>query len=100
MTPVDESTSDIRSTTWLERIPGDAEPAIPEKLTRRLNIANNQFLADVNIWEHQRYTHPPGLATAEAQGFRLVRRWARRFYPAGEPGSGAAEQDAGVEASA
>ncbi|KAA2261215.1 Rieske 2Fe-2S domain-containing protein [Solihabitans fulvus] len=96
VTPVDENTSDIRSTTWLERLPGDRGDAIPAELTRRVRIANNQFLADVNIWAHQRYTEPPGLATEEARGFRQVRRWARRFYPPGEPGSGAAEQDAGV----
>ncbi|MET8214122.1 Rieske 2Fe-2S domain-containing protein [Streptomyces sp. NPDC005373] len=98
VTPVDDETSDIRSTSWLEKLPGDDGPARPEKLERRVRVANNQFLADVNIWEHQRYTEPPGLATAEARGFRMVRRWARRFYPEGERGSGAAEQDAGVEA--
>ena len=65
---------------------------------RRIRVANAQVLADVNIWENQRYTHPPGLATAEARGFRDVRRWARRFYAAGELGSGTAEQDAGREA--
>lgn len=92
--PVDDETSDIRSTSWLERLPDDREPGIPHKLTRRVKIANNQFLADVNIWEHQRYTEPPGLATAEAKRFRMV----RRFYPEGERGSGPAEQDAGVEA--
>lgn len=98
VTPVDDFTADIRSTTWVERLPGDDSPELPESLTRRVSIANSQVLADINIWEHQRYTHPPGLATAEARGFRDVRRWARRFYAPGELGSGAAEQDAGKEA--
>ena len=70
----------------------------PESLFRRIRVSNNQVLADVAIWEHQRYTHPPGLATTEARGFRNVRRWARRFYAPGDLGSGAAEQDAGREA--
>jgi 3-ketosteroid 9alpha-monooxygenase subunit A len=97
VTPVDEYTSDIRSTVWLERAQGDDQPQPPESMDRRIRIANNQFLADVRIWEHQRYTEPPGLATAEAAGFRAVRRWARRFYPEGERGHGAAEQDAAIE---
>jgi nitrite reductase/ring-hydroxylating ferredoxin subunit len=97
ITPVDEHTSDIRLTTWLPRLAGDDAAAIPEKFDRQIRISNNQFLADVNIWEHQRYTEPPGLATAEAKGFRSVRRWARRFYPPGELGSGDAEQDAGLD---
>jgi hypothetical protein len=84
VTPVDSQTSDIRSTTWLEKLPGEDGPAIPESLTRRVRIANNQFLADVNIWQHQVYLEPPALATAEAKGFRMVRRWAQRFYPEGE----------------
>lgn len=99
VTPVNDEVSDLRSSTWIERRPGDDSLEIPEQSFRRVRVANNQVLADVNIWEHQRYTHPPGLATAEARGFRDVRRWARRFYAPGELGSGAAEQDAGREAS-
>jgi nitrite reductase/ring-hydroxylating ferredoxin subunit len=97
VTPVDEFTSDIRSTVWLERLPDDDGERIPTSLEKRVNIANNQFLADVNIWEHQRYTEPPGLATAEAKGFRTVRRWAARFYPDGVKGSHPADQDAGAD---
>jgi hypothetical protein len=70
---------------------------VPESLNKRVRVANNQFLADVNIWEHQRYTEPPGLATAEAKGFRMVRRWATRFYPPGEPGSTTDVQEAGAD---
>lgn len=95
VTPVDDETSDIRSTFWLERLPGDTSDSVPDELEGRLRIAENQFLADVNIWSHQRYSEPPGLATQEAEGFRTLRRWATRFYPQGMPGSSFAEQDAG-----
>ena len=44
----------------------------------------DQYLADLNIWRHQRYTDPPALATAEGKGFRSLRRWATQFYPAEE----------------
>ena len=47
-------------------------------------MANNQYLADLNIWQHQRYTDPPALATSEGKGFRALRRWATQFYPADE----------------
>ena len=82
VTPVDEHTSDIWSTVWLERLPGDNGAELPAPLDGRIRIANNQFLADVNIWEHQRYTDPPGLATSETRSFTTLRKWATRFYPA------------------
>jgi hypothetical protein len=47
-------------------------------------MANNQYLADLNIWRHQRYTEPPALATSEGKGFRALQRWAAQFYPAEE----------------
>lgn len=94
VTPVDEETSDIRTGIWLQRLPDDDSLDPPASLERRMRIAHNQFLADVNIWEHQRYTEPPGLATAEAKGFRTVRRWATRFYAPGELGSTAEHQGA------
>lgn len=86
VTPVDEETADIRSTVWLDRLPGDDSPHQPPSLERRQRMANNQFLADLNIWQHQRYTEPPALATAEGKGFRMLRRWAMQFYPEGQPG--------------
>lgn len=97
VTPVDDYTSDIRSMVWLQRLPGDDGERVHESLDKRIRIANNQFLADVNIWEHQRYTEPPGLATAEAKGFRMVRRWATRFYPEGARGGDLAIQMAGAD---
>lgn len=100
VTPIDDEVADLRSTTWIERLPGDESAEIPEALHRRIRVANSQVKADIVIWENQRYTHPPGLATVEARGFRDVRRWARRFYAPGQLGSGAAEQDAGREADA
>lgn len=83
VTPVDEEVSDMRSSVWLDRLPGDDSPHLPEKLERRMRLANNQFLADVNIWEHQRYTDPPALATSEGEGFRELRKWCAKWYPEG-----------------
>lgn len=100
VTPVDDETADIRSTVWLDRLPGDENPHQPESLERRQRMANNQFLADLNIWEHQKYADPPALATAEGKGFRAIRKWAMQFYPAGELGSATTPelQTAGTDA--
>jgi 3-ketosteroid 9alpha-monooxygenase subunit A len=92
VTPVDDETADIRSTVWLDRLPGDTSAHQPETLLRRQRMANNQFLADLNIWEHQKYADPPALATAEGKGFRAIRKWAMQFYPAGELGSATTPQ--------
>jgi nitrite reductase/ring-hydroxylating ferredoxin subunit len=86
-TPVDDQVSDLFFTNWLSRLPGDG-PVVPDSLTRRLKLVENQFLADVRIWEHQRYTDPAGLAASEVRGFTALRRWAKRFYPTvGDGGS-------------
>ncbi len=44
-------------------------------MAKRQRNAIGQVKADIAIWEHQRYTEPPGLATAEAAGFREIRKW-------------------------
>ena len=76
VTPVDDEVSDLRFTAWVSR-DGDSE----QRLSDRQRSAVTQAKADLGIWEHQRFTEPPALATAEAAGFRSMRRWARRFYP-------------------
>lgn len=100
VTPVDDETADIRSTVWLDRLPDDDSPHQPESLQRRQRMANNQFLADLNIWQHQKYSDPPALATAEGKGFRAIRKWAMQFYPEGTPGSSSTPelQTAGTDA--
>ena len=80
VTPVDDETSDVRFTLWLERLPADDALHQPPSLERRLKGANDQFLADVNIWEHQRYAESAALTSDEAPGFRALRKWATQFY--------------------
>lgn len=87
VTPVDDETSDIFHTIWLDRAKGDTSEQVPESMDRRLKLAFNQFLADLAIWKYQRYTEPPGLATAEGKGFRTLRKWATRFYPDDQAGA-------------
>ncbi len=93
VTPVDDELSILRFSTWASKEDGEDE----SRVLKRQRNAIRQVQADIAIWEHQRYTQPPGLATAEAAGFRAIRKWARRFYPEGELGHGAAEQAAGTD---
>lgn len=93
VTPVDDEHSIVRFSAWASKEDGEDET----RVAKRQRNAVGQLKADIAIWEHQRYTEPPGLATAEAAGFRDIRQWARRFYLEGHLGSGTAEQTAGTD---
>jgi 3-ketosteroid 9alpha-monooxygenase subunit A len=77
-TPVDDSTSDMFQTAWLEQLPGDDVEGV---LKSRIVEAISQLPRDIVIWEHQRYEDPPALATSEGKAFSMLRAWAARFYP-------------------
>ena len=83
VTPVDESTSDVRFMVYIGRTPA-ADPVRAEaRATAFGQEVIRQFEQDIVIWSHQRYTDPPGLATAEYQGFTALRNWAKQYYPDG-----------------
>ncbi|WP_204079287.1 Rieske 2Fe-2S domain-containing protein [Mycobacterium riyadhense] len=83
ITPVDEETSDVRFMVYIGRLPGDDSPQPPPKAQGFAQAVIDQFLADVHIWSHQRYSDTPALAGAENAGFKALRAWAKRFYPEG-----------------
>ncbi|MBP1325981.1 nitrite reductase/ring-hydroxylating ferredoxin subunit [Leucobacter exalbidus] len=93
VTPIDDENSILRFTAWASIEEGEDDV----RVAKRQRSAIGQLRADLDIWKYQRYTEPPGLATAEAAGFRDIRQWARRFYAEGHHGSGAAEQTAGTD---
>ncbi|BCO34228.1 Rieske (2Fe-2S) protein [Mycobacterium heckeshornense] len=72
-TPVDDTTSDIFAGYWIDDESGD--------FPQRLAVAKQALPQDIQIWDHQCYMDPPGLATSEAAGFKRLRAWARGFYP-------------------
>ena len=75
-TPVDDETSEMFQTVWLERADGDDEPG---RLEQRMYDATHQLPRDINIWEHQRYVEHPAWAANEVRGFTAIRRWAESF---------------------
>ena len=89
VTPVDESTSDVRFMVHIGRTPGKDSERAETKAREFGHEVIRQFEQDVEIWRHQRYSDPPALATAEHEGFTAIRKWAKQFYPDGIGGSAA-----------
>lgn len=93
ITPVDESTSDVRFMVYIGRPQGDSAARNPERAAAKAaefgQEVIRQFSQDVHIWAHQRYSDPPALASSEHQGFTAIRNWAKQFYPDGRGGSAA-----------
>ncbi|KAA9156555.1 Rieske (2Fe-2S) protein [Amycolatopsis acidicola] len=81
VTPVDDSTCDVRFSVWIGRQPGVSEEESGAIARRQSQGVVDQFLADVEIWSHQRYADPAALARGEYAGFTALREWARQFYP-------------------
>ena len=76
-TPVDEYASDMFGTYWLEK----REGTTPDERALRLAAITQALPQDIEIWNHQIYLEPPGLASEEAAAFRRLRRWTQKFYP-------------------
>ena len=90
ITPIDESTSDVRFMVYIGRTSGAEDPARSEVRAAEFGReVIRQFEQDIHIWSHQRYSDPPALASAEYEGFTAIRRWAKQFYPDGIGGSAA-----------
>ena len=89
ITPVDECTSDVRFMVYIGRTPGKEPVRAEAKAQDFGREVIRQFEQDVEIWQHQRYSDPPALATSEYEGFTAIRKWAKQFYPDGIGGSAA-----------
>ncbi|MDH6243525.1 Rieske 2Fe-2S domain-containing protein [Mycobacterium sp. OTB74] len=89
VTPVDESTSDVRFMVYIGRTPGRDDQRTADKAQMFGEEVIRQFAQDIDIWRYQRYSDPPALATAEYEGFTAIRKWAKQFYPDGKGGSAA-----------
>jgi nitrite reductase/ring-hydroxylating ferredoxin subunit len=81
ITPVDDSTCDVRFTVCIGRRPGDDSAKAAARATDFGQMVIDQFEADIEIWSHQRYRATPALAPSEQSGFTAFRDWAAQFYP-------------------
>lgn len=91
ITPVDDSTSDVRFMVYIGR--PKREVRNPERAQVKAEEFGleviRQFRQDIHIWSHQRYSDPPALSSSELKGFTAIREWAKKFYPDGLGGSAA-----------
>jgi len=100
ITPVDDSTSDVRFMVYIGRQTGRAATDSVRAEMKAREFGEEiirQFTQDVHIWAHQRYSDPPALASSEYEGFTAIREWATQFYPDGLGGSAAELQAASQE---
>lgn len=81
ITPVDETTCDVRFMVYIGRVPGDDSEKARERARLFGQLVIDQFAADIGIWSHQRYQPSPALAPSEHKSFVEFRDWARQFYP-------------------
>lgn len=90
ITPVDDSTSDVRFMVYIGRNPAARDPERARAKAEEFGLeVIRQFTQDIHIWSHQRYSDPPALAGSEQAGFTAIRNWAKQFYPDGVGGSAA-----------
>ncbi|WP_372347916.1 hypothetical protein [Streptomyces sp. KL116D] len=61
---------------------------MPEKLVKRMGMANRQVERDLQIWQNQIYLDPPALASMESKGYRQLRSWSKALLPARPPERG------------
>lgn len=79
VTPVDHTYSDAFAAVAVRRIPGEPEP---NKFAHALVSAeHHQVERDILMWANAKWIERPPFAPEESSGFRLLRKWARQFYP-------------------
>jgi hypothetical protein len=81
ITPVDDTTCDVRFMVHIGRPPGVDSPNAEQRAASFGQMVIEQFEADIEIWSHQRYRESPALAPSEHKSFTEFRTWAAQFYP-------------------
>jgi 3-ketosteroid 9alpha-monooxygenase subunit A len=81
ITPTSPYTADLRSTTWVARKRSDGS-IMTEKI-RDMWVAqqNAQVESDLRVWRHLSYVENAPWALSESSTMRVLRRWAKQFYP-------------------
>ena len=83
-TPIETGASDMFTTIWWPRLPGDQSPTPPPDLLAQVE---KEFLStvddDLEIWRYQKWIDKPAYSKADAKGYAALRRWSQQFYDVG-----------------
>lgn len=86
VTPVDETTSDVRVTVGVKRLDEDPIGEVPKVVDSiRGAQAIRTYNQDYPIWAHQMYNVTPPYPREEAADFIRLRRWSEKFYQGASP---------------
>ena len=77
VTPIDDTTVDVRFTFTVKKGPTDQVTSIVGDKYRA--EIERQLEADIPIWENKKYIHPPALCEGDGP-IGIYRKWARQFY--------------------
>lgn len=80
MTPIDDTTSRLMSSTWIPRAPGAQGDDLPERAKARVAEQVRQADRDLVIWEHMAYIPRPPYPPEESTDFLALRKWSEQFY--------------------
>ena len=90
ITPVDESTSDVRFMVYIGRRPGSAkDPIRAEVKATEFGRRSSDSSARTSTSGLTSVFRPACAGESELEGFTAIRKWAMRFYPDGKGGSAA-----------
>jgi 3-ketosteroid 9alpha-monooxygenase subunit A len=82
VTPIDESTSDVRLSVWVPTVRHNGE-LMPERISKLwVHQQHSQVESDPLIWANQTYIDRPPFLKFEAAPMRAFRSWSAKWYSA------------------
>jgi 3-ketosteroid 9alpha-monooxygenase subunit A len=78
-TPVDDKTTDVRTSYFFKRDP-DTPDAIPQKMLAFTKGSEVPYEQDARIWRRQNFFSNPVYAKQDIEGYTALRKWCERFY--------------------
>jgi 3-ketosteroid 9alpha-monooxygenase subunit A len=80
VTPIDETTADVRLSVWVPTVRPNGEP-LPERIRAAwVKQQRSQTEADLLIWENQTYVDRPPFLKSEADAMKAFRAYSARWY--------------------
>lgn len=80
VTPITETTADVRVSVWVPTVRRTGEP-MPDRVRNAwVRQQHGQVEADLLIWAHQTYIDRPPFLNVEAKPMRTFRAWSDQWY--------------------